>query len=343
MADPRFFHRLGPFPLDELARVAGAVLSGDPAREVRDVAPLELAGPDEVAFLDNPRYREAARATRAGACIVRPEHAGLVPEATARLESTEPYRAYASIAAAFYPEDGPPGAAGGTAEGGIAPGAHVDPSALLGPGVAVAAGAVVEAGARIGAFTRIAATATIGRGVVLGEHCRIGPGASLTHCLVGSRVIVHAGARIGQDGFGFAMGAGHLKVPQLGRVIVEDEVEIGANTTVDRGAGPDTVIGRGSKIDNLVQIAHNVQLGEGCVIVAQSGIAGSTRIGAWSVLAAQSGVTGHLTIGPRTRLAARTAVIGDLEGGADYGGAPAMPAKEWRRQMVAIRRLGRKG
>jgi len=202
---------------------------------------------------------------------------------------------------------------------------------------------VIEAGAELGQRCRIGANAVIGAGVVLGGDCVIGPGATLNHCLVGDRVIIHAGVRIGQDGFGFALGeGGHLKVPQLGRVLIGDEVEIGANSTIDRGSGPDTVIGRGCKIDNLVMIAHNVQLGEDCVVVAQCGISGSTMIGAASILAAQVGITGHLTVGPRVRLAARSAVIRDLPGDQAYGGAPAIPIGQWRRQMAAIMRLGRR-
>jgi UDP-3-O-[3-hydroxymyristoyl] glucosamine N-acyltransferase len=343
MADPRFYPARGPFDLGEVARLGGATLEGgDPERRITGVAPLGRAEGDQVTFLDNRRYLDEARATRAAACLIRPEVADALPAGVARLVTAQPYHAYARIAAAFYPDaaapspDAPPAA-------GIAAGAMVDPEARLGPGCAIAPGAVLEAGVELGPRCRIGANAVIGRGVVLGADCIVGPGATLGHTIAGSRVVVHAGARIGEDGFGFALGPeGHLKVPQLGRVLIEDDVEIGANSTIDRGSGPDTVIGRGSKIDNLVMIAHNVRLGPGCVIVAQSGISGSTEIGAGSVLAAQVGVTGHLTIGPGVQLAARSAVIRDLPGGGTYGGAPAIPVGEWRRQMVAISRLGKR-
>jgi UDP-3-O-[3-hydroxymyristoyl] glucosamine N-acyltransferase len=343
MADPRFFRAREPMGLGEVARLGGAALEGgDPDRPIRGVAPLDRAEGDEVTFLDNRRYLDDARATRAAACLIRPELADHLPAAVARLLTAAPYHAYARIAAAFYPEaaapspDEPPAA-------GIAEGAVVDREARLGPGCAIAPGAVIEAGAELGPRCRIGANAVIGRGVVLGADCVVGPGATLGHTIAGSRVVIHAGVRIGGDGFGFALGPqGHLKVPQLGRVVIEDDVEIGANSTVDRGSGPDTVIGRGSKIDNLVMIAHNVRLGPNCVIVAQTGISGSTEIGAGSVLAAQVGVTGHLTIGPGVQLAARSAVIRDLPGGQTYGGAPAIPVGEWRRQMAAISRLGKR-
>ncbi len=202
---------------------------------------------------------------------------------------------------------------------------------------------MIEAGAEIGPRCRIDANAVIGAGVRLGADSIVGPGATLSCCLIGARVVIHAGARIGQDGFGFALGAAEpLKVPQVGRVLIEDDVEIGANTTIDRGSSGDTVIGRGCKIDNLVMIAHNVRLGPHCIVVAQSGISGSTQIGAGSMLAAQVGITGHLTLGPAVRLAARSAVIRDLPGHDTYGGAPAVPIRQWRRQVAAISRLGRK-
>jgi UDP-3-O-[3-hydroxymyristoyl] glucosamine N-acyltransferase len=339
MPDARFFVPRGPFALGALAAVAQAQLyGGDPDRPIRDVAALADATPEQVTFLDHPKYLARAGDTRAAACLVRPAQAERLPHGVARLVTDEPYRGYARIAAQFYPAAAAPDA-DHPPRAGIAAGAQIDPTAAIGAGCRIAAGVVIEAGAEVGPRCRIDANAVIGAGVRLGADSIVGPGATLSHCLIGARVVIHAGARIGQDGFGFALGAaGPLKVPQVGRVLIDDDVEIGANTTIDRGSSGDTVIGRGCKIDNLVMIAHNVQLGPHCVVVAQSGISGSTQIGAGSMLAAQVGITGHLTLGPAVRLAARSAVIRDLPGHATYGGAPAVPIRQWRRQMAAMRR-----
>ncbi|WP_114391771.1 UDP-3-O-(3-hydroxymyristoyl)glucosamine N-acyltransferase [Oleisolibacter albus] len=336
MADPRFFHRAGPFRLADLARIAGAELSdgADPDRLISDVAALDQAGPQQLSFLDNKKYAEAFAVSAAGACVVHPAMASRAPAGMALLLTKRPYKGYALCAQAFYPNPAP--------DGGIAVGAHVHPTAEIGPGTEVAPGAVVEAGARIGAGCRIGANAVIGRNVVVGDNSVVGPCASLTHCLIGSRVVIYPGARIGQDGFGFAMDlAGHVRVPQLGRVIVEDDVEIGANVTIDRGAGPDTVIGRGCMIDNLVQIGHNVALGPGCVIVAQAGISGSTKLDHHVVLAAQAGVTGHLKIGAGAQIAAQSGVMRDVAPGEKVGGSPAVPMRQWLRQVAVLGRLVR--
>ncbi|MEM8948346.1 MAG: UDP-3-O-(3-hydroxymyristoyl)glucosamine N-acyltransferase [Pseudomonadota bacterium] len=340
MADQRFFRLSGPFSLAELASLADARLEGgEPARMIIDVATLDLAGDGHVTFLDNAKYVDQARVTKAAACVIRDELIGCLPEGVAALVTDDPYRGYARIAAAYYPDAAEPNPLQ-PALAGISVGAVIDPEAEIGDDCQIASGAVIEVGARLGARCRIGANASIGRGVVLGSDCIIGPGVTLTHCLVGSRTVIHAGARVGQDGFGFAMGPkGHVKVPQIGRVIIEDDVEIGANSTIDRGSGPDTLIGRGCKIDNLVMIAHNVQLGPGCIIVAQTGISGSTRIEAGCVLAAQVGVAGHLKIGAGTRFAARSGVIKDVAAGQTMGGAPAIPLKQWLRQIVAVNRL----
>ncbi len=336
MADPRFFDRAGPFPLGRVASAAGAVLAdGAPTdRSIGDVAALDRADATCLTYFDSARLKPALARTQAGAVVVRDVHRALVPPGAVAVVATEPLRAFALAARLFYPEAG----RGATS---IDPNAHVHVEARLGDGVQIGAGVVIEAGAEIGDGTVIAANAVVGRRCIVGEDCAIGAGASLAYALVGARTIIHAGARVGQDGFGFALGVEHGKVPQLGRVLIGDDVEIGANSTIDRGALGDTVIGSGTKIDNLVQIAHNVVLGEHCVVVAQSGISGSTELGQHVVVAAQCGIIGHLLIGAGARLAARTAVTHDLAGNADYGGLPAVPVGEWRRQLVGIRRLGK--
>ena len=336
MADPRFFTNRGPIPLGKLADICGAVLSGgaDPGRLVRDVAPLDAAGPDDLSFLDNSRYLPAFRATRAGACLVAAKFTRQAPAGIALLVSGRPYRSYALAAQAFYPPQPP--------QPGVHPRALVDATARLGPGCEIGPGAVIEAGAEIGARCRIGANSVVGANVIVGHDCLIGVHVSLSHCRIGDRVTLHPGVRIGQDGFGFAPDpSGHLKLPQLGRVLIGDDCDIGANTTIDRGAGPDTVIGNGTWIDNLVQIGHNVQIGRGCIIVAQAGIAGSARLGDFVAVGGQAGVGGHLTIGAGAQISAQAGVIMDLRPGDKVGGSPAVPIREFLRQAGIIRRLGK--
>jgi len=342
MVDPRFFRLAGPYRLGELADIAGASLGAgaDPDRVLTGVAPLDEAGPGEVSFLDNRRYVDSFAATKAGACIVAPELAKKAPAGTALLLTDKPYRGYALVARAFYPEPSP-----GEERH---PTAVVDPTARIGTGCRIEAGAVIAARVEIAPHCSIGSNAVIDEGVVIGEGTVIGPNASLSHCIIGRRCRLHAGVCIGNRGFGFAMDPdGYVDVPQLGRVIVEDDVEIGANSTVDRGAGPDTVIGAGSKIDNLVQLGHNVRLGRGCVLVSQSGIAGSTRLGDYVVAAAQAGVAGHLTIGTGAHLAAKCGIMRDMPPGQRVAGIPAMPIKEffrlctiWQRQLKARGKSG---
>ncbi len=337
MADPRFFINAGPFTLAELADIAEARCVPGQETCFRDVAALDQAGPTDVSFLDNRKYVELFRTSKAGAFIVHADFASQAPAGAALLLAPDPYRSYARVAEAFYPAQGGEGASG------IAAGASVDPSAVLGEGCRVDTGAVIGARAEIGAGCWIGANAVIGTGVVLGERCTIGANATLQMALLGKRVTVYPGARIGQDGFGFAMGPkGHLKVPQLGRVIIEDDVEVGANSTIDRGAGPDTIIGAGSVIDNLVQIGHNVQIGKGCVIVAQVGISGSTKLGDFVVVGGQVGFAGHLKIGSGVRIAAQSGLMRDVAPGETVGGSPAVPHTEWMRQLATVSKLSRR-
>jgi UDP-3-O-[3-hydroxymyristoyl] glucosamine N-acyltransferase len=215
---------------------------------------------------------------------------------------------------------------------------------MLEDGVRIEPGAVVGREAQIGRGTVIAAGAVVGYRVTIGRGCYIGPGASVIHALVGDRVIIHAGVRIGQDGFGFAMGPqGHLKVPQVGRVIIQDDVEIGANSCVDRGALKDTIIGEGTKIDNLVQIGHNVVIGRHCVIVGQVGISGSTELGDFVVMGGQSGAVGHIRIGSGAQIAGGSHATADIPPGARMGGTPAVPMIEFGRQIAILKRMGRRG
>ena len=338
MADPKFFECAGPFTLAELAEIAGAeIRGGDAAATFDDVQALQSAGASHVSFLENKLYVSAFETSAAGVCLVAPAYAERAPGGMALLLTDEPYRAYARVAQAFYPKT----CFNHAPEPGIHATAYVDPSATLGAGCCIEPGAVIGPGAEIGAGCSIGANATIGAGAQLGDGCWVGPNVSIQFAIIGKACVFHAGARIGQDGFGFAPGGEHIKVPQLGRVIIEDGVDIGANACVDRGAGPDTIIRRGTKIDNLVQIGHNVEIGAGCLFPGQSGISGSTKLGNYVMMGGGTGIAGHLTIGDGARIAARSGIMRDVEPGQTVAGSPAMPAKQYWRQIAALKRLVR--
>lgn len=331
----RFFQRSGPFTLARIAEATRCAPAGDPDASFQSVAPLQTAGPNEVSFLDNKRYLPQLIATRAGAVLVHPDHAAQVPDGTVALVTTEPYLAWAWAAALFFPMP--------SAHPGIHPSAVIDPDATIDATAELGPLCVIGAHVVIGPRCRIAPGAVIGEGVTMGADCRIGANASVSHAILGNRVYVYPGARVGQEGFGFAPGpAGFVTVPQLGRVILEDDVELGANSTIDRGSTQDSVIGAGSRIDNLVQLGHNVRLGRCCVVVAQAGISGSTILEDFVVIAAQAGLTGHLRIGTKARIGAQAGVMRDVATGAEVVGSPAIPVREFFRNFAVLKRLAQR-
>lgn len=334
MGDPRFFARTGPHALAAIAHTANG--TAPPVEKMfSGVAPLQSAAPDQVSFLDNRRYASALEHTMAGAVIVHPDMAGRVPDATIAIVTIAVYEGWARVAALFHPA--PPICPGIHRSAVVDAAAQVDPSAEIGPYV------VVDAGAEIGPRCRIGPFVSIGKGVTVGPDCRIGAHASLSHARLGARVYIYPGARIGQEGYSFATTkSGFLSIPQLGRVIIEDDVEVGANSTVDRGSTHDTVIGAGSRLDNLVQVGHNVRLGRCCVIVAQVGISGSTVLEDFVQVGGQAAMAGHLRIGAGSQIGAQAGVIADAPAGSVLLGSPAQPRIDFFRQVATLKRMTRR-
>lgn len=332
MADTRFFDNAGPLSLVRVAEIVGGKARGGAAdAQVSDVAALDTAGPGQLSYCESAKFKAALERTRASVVLVAEVLAASVPQDAVAVVCAHPALGFAKVATALYPN------AGLTWPHSKPPVHAIAPSARVGEGSVLAPGVFVGEGVEIGDDCVIGPGSVIGRGVRIGHKAVIGPHVSISHALIGDRCTIHAGTRIGQDGFGFVGGAwGHFKIPQLGRVIIQDDVEIGANTAIDRGALGDTVIGEGTKIDNLVQIGHNTRVGRRAIIVSQVGISGSCEIGDHAVLGGQVGVADHLKIGAGAFVAAKAGVTGSLDGGQVYGGFPAKPVGQWRREMGAL-------
>ena len=293
--------------------------------------------PSDLAFIDGNKFTDALSRTRAGACLMPKRFAGPRAQDLVVLHTEEPYRAFVAVHRKLYPQSLRPASLFET--DGIFEGATVHPTARLESDVTVDPGAVIGPRAEIGAGSLIAANAVIGPDVTIGRDCRIGTGCSITHTLIGDRVVIHPGCRIGQDGFGYTEDAAQQKIPQTGRVIIQNDVEIGAGTTIDRGGIRDTVIGEASKIDNLCQIGHNCQIGRNCIIVAQCGLSGSVTLEDFAVLGGSVGLAPHVTIGRGARVAGRSGVMHNVPAGETWGGYPAKTRMQWMRQETTLSRL----
>jgi UDP-3-O-[3-hydroxymyristoyl] glucosamine N-acyltransferase len=315
-----------------VADLVGGRLLGDGAVRIRAVRPLDSAGADALSFAISTRYAADLDGSRAGAVLV-PEALATAAGPATRIIVPDPYSALVRVLDALYPAEAPPA--------GVDPTARIGAGTVLGADLSIGPYVVLGRNVQLGARCRLGHGVSLGDGVAVGDDTTIGPGVVCYRgTRIGSRVVLKAGAVIGGDGFGYLSdGKGHTRIPHVGGCILGDEVEVGSNTCIDRGSIDDTVIGRGTKIDNLVQIGHNVHIGERCLIMAGVGIAGSTRVGNDAILAGHVGVTDHLAIGDRARIAAKSAIFGDVPPGASFSGHPARPHRQFLRAQAAMYRL----
>ena len=334
-----FFKAPPKLTIGEIAALTKAELRSDAPldRIIADIASLDRARPSDLTFLESGNHLGALAATRAGACLMTEKFEARAPNGVTVLRVKEPYRAFVVIARKLHPDALRPSSLFDTQ--GAAAGANVHPTAEIEDGVTIDPGAVIGPRAGIGAGTVIGANAVIGPHVQIGRDCSIGPNVSIVHALIGDGVIVQGGCHIGHDGFRYHPSAqGHVKVPQIGRVIIQDRVEVGAGTTIDRGGGGDTVIGEGTKIDNLVQVGHNCVIGRHCIIVSLCGLSGSVTLRDYVMLGGQVGIANHITIGEGAKVGAQSGVIHDVPPGEQWLGSPAVPSREFFRAVAESRK-----
>jgi len=337
MVDKNFYHTKENVTLAQVAKVTGAVLAdaSKADEKISDIATMTSAAENELCFFYDRKGKEKAGAIKAKACITTEDLQQFVAPDVIILISDDPKVAFVKLNEFMYAEKKP--------LAGIDASAKIAASAKIGKDCFVGANVVIEDNVEIGDNCVIEANAVIAHDCKIGNNCRIGNGASVAYSLIGNNCYIYTGARIGQDGFGFQLMNGqHHRIPQLGRVIIGNDVEIGANSCVDRGALDDTVIGDGSRIDNLVQIAHNDKLGRGCVIVSQVGIAGSCTLGDYVVLGGQVGLADHLNIGSGVQIAAQSGVMRDVEAGSVMMGSPCVPFKDFMRQVAFLQKNSKK-
>jgi UDP-3-O-[3-hydroxymyristoyl] glucosamine N-acyltransferase len=335
MTKKRFFESTGTFPIQELAKEFNCEIVGDNKLTLTDISSLDDAGPGEITIFTNGKYKHKLARSKASACIIADKDAPLAPEGMTLLISDNPYATYAKILAKFYGEQ--------VASYDISEQAYISPGAKIGKKVSIGPGAYIGDGAVIGEHVIIAANSYIGENVTIDNNCNIGPNVVIQYAILGKNVVLHPGVKIGQDGFGYANEGQELyKIKQIGMVMIGNEVEIGAGTCIDRGALRNTVIGDGTKIDNLVQIGHNVQIGRSCIICGQVGIAGSTVIDDGVIIGGQAGISGHITIGKGAKIAAQSGVINNIATNETVGGTPAVEITTWHRQSAYLRQLAKR-
>ncbi len=337
MADSRFFENHGPYSLQQICDICGATLK-DPSKQevmIKEIATFTSAKEDEICFFYDKKKKQQAAEIKATACVTTEELSTSLPQGVIVLIAENPKLAFLKLNYAMYSEPRP--------QAEIKPSAVIAKTARIGENCFIGDHVVLEDNVKIGNNCILEPGCVISRGCEIGDNCRIGVGAHISHCLMGNNCYIYGGARIGWDGFGFMFMEGqHKKIPQLGRVIIGNDVEIGTNSCIDRGAMDDTVIGDGCRIDNLVQVAHNIKLGHGCILVSQTGIAGSCTFGDYVVCGGQSGFADHLNIGSGAQIAAQSGVMRDIEPGMTVMGSPAVPFKDFMRQSAFLIKAGKK-